>query len=65
MLARERDNISSRTDRAIETTPGPAWTTGQRREGEEKRNIMLGIRSTTTTVKMFPTPTKTIHQSRY
>jgi hypothetical protein len=65
MLARERDNISSRSERAIEITPGPARTTGQRREGEEKRNIMLGIRSTTTTVKMFPTPTKTIHQSRY
>jgi hypothetical protein len=65
MLARERDNISSRSERAIEITPGPARTTGQRREGEEKRNIMLGIRSTTTTVKMFSTPTKTIHQSRY
>jgi hypothetical protein len=31
---------------------------------KKKRNIMLGIRSTPT-VKMFSTPIKTIHQSRY
>jgi hypothetical protein len=47
------------------TTPGPARTTGQKREGEEKRNIMLGIRSTPTTVKMFSTHINTIQQSRY
>jgi hypothetical protein len=38
MLALEKDTISSRTDRAIETTPGPAWTTGQRIE--EKKNAI-------------------------
>ncbi len=62
---RARNNISSRTDGGIETSTGPAWMTGQRREGEEKCNLVSGIRCTPTTAEMFSTHIKTIHQSRY